>query len=117
MSEAPTPPLITIEKVADAIIARIAIKFMEDKYVQELNQRIDDAAAGSGVAKVVVDLSKVQILPSMALGSLVGISKNCAARGQTLKLAAASPTLRQVFALTRLDRAFTLVDSVEAALA
>jgi anti-sigma B factor antagonist len=117
MSEGPTPPLITIEKVDNAIIARVAIKFLEEKYVQELNQRIEDAAGDRSISRVVIDLSMVQILPSMALGSLVEISRNCATRGQALKLAAASAKLRQVFAITRLDRAFTLVDSVEAALA
>src|SRR4051794_20442398 len=115
MSDAPTPPLITIEKVDNAIIAHVAIKFLEEKYVQELNQVIDHAAADSNITRVVVDLSRVQILPSMALGSLIQIAKNCTTRKQTLKLAAASPTLRQVFAITRLDRLFTFVDSVEAA--
>ena len=106
----------TTVKVNDAIIAHVAIKFVEEKYVQELSQRIDRAAADPAITRVVVDLSKIQILPSMALGTLVQISKNCAARSQTLKLAAASPNLRQVFAIARLDRLFTLIDSVESAL-
>jgi len=116
MSDATAPALITIEKVDNAIIAHVAIKFLEEKYVQELSQRIDQAAADPGITRVVVDLSRVQLLPSMALGSLVQISKSCATRQQTLKLAAASPNLRQVFTITRLDRLFTLVDSVDAAL-
>jgi anti-sigma B factor antagonist len=65
---------------------------------------------------VVIDLSRVQILPSLGLGALVQISNKCKARGQPLKLAAVQPGIRKVFAITRLDRILDLVDSVEAAL-
>jgi anti-anti-sigma factor len=64
----------------------------------------------------VLDLEKVQLLPSLALGLLVQISHKCKARQQKLKLAAIQPAVRQVFAITRLDRVFEFAATVEAAI-
>jgi anti-anti-sigma factor len=65
---------------------------------------------------VVLDLSRVAILPSLALAFLMQLNSRCARRGQTLKLAAVQPQVRKVFAHTRLDEVFQFADSVEAAI-
>jgi anti-anti-sigma factor len=118
MSETPasTPAVVVIEKNADAIIARVHVKMLDDKELKLLGQQIDQAAGAAGVAVVVIDLSHVQILPSLGLGALVQISNKCKARNQSLKLAGAQAGIRKVFAITRLDRVLDLVDSVDAAL-
>jgi anti-anti-sigma factor len=81
-----------------------------------MNQRIDEAAGKPGVTLVVLDLSRVQIVPSLGLGALVQISNKCRARKQRLKLAAVQPQVRQTMSITKLDRILDLVGSVEAAL-
>src|SRR5262245_41634317 len=102
MSEAPSTP-IPIETKGEAIIARPQVKMMDDPSLKALSQALDQAAGGSsGITLVVLDLSRVQIIPSLGLGLLVQVSSKCKSRQQKLKLAAVQPMVRQVFAITRL---------------
>jgi len=100
------------------IVARTQKKMMEDEELKALRSLIDEAStAHAMVPLVVIDLSAVGLLPSLALGLLVQISNKCKTREQKLKLAGVQPPVRQVFAITRLDRVFEFSPSVEAALA
>jgi len=116
MSDTPASPPVVIENAPDAIVARVNVKLLDDKEIRLLSQLIDESATAPGVGMVIIDLSRVQILPSLGLGALVQISNKCKARSQTLKLAAVQPAIRKVFAITRLDRILDMVDSVDAAL-
>ena len=120
MSETPEKPApVTVERTGSAVVARAQVKMLDDEALKTLTRQIDDASAGGGgggVQLVVIELSKVMILPSMALGLLVQIANKCKTREQRLKLAGVPPQVRQVFSITRLDRVFQFADSVEAAL-
>jgi len=113
----PPTPVVVIDKTPNSIIAHVNVKLLDDQELKLLSQLIDQSAgaAASGVSLVVIDLARVQILTSIGLGALVQISNKCRARGQSLKIAAAQPAIRKVFAITRLDRILDLTDSVEAA--
>ena len=115
MSNTPASTPVVIEKSGSAVIARVQVKLLDDKDLKLLGQMIDQSAGEPGISTIVIDLSRVQILPSLGLGALIQISNKCKARQQALKIAATPPAIRQVFAITRLDRVFDLVDSVEAA--
>ena len=117
MSETPAANPVPIETRGEAVIARPQMKMMDDAALKALSQALDQAADGSsGINLVVLDLSKVQIIPSLGLGLLVQMSSKCKSRQQKLKLAGVQPTVRQVFAITRLDRIFDFAPTVEAAL-
>ena len=110
-------PPVTIESGDRAIVARPQVKLMDDVVVKELTRLVDAATADSpATPPVVVDLSRVAIIPSMALVLLVQLAKKCQGRGQELKLSGVQPTVRQVFAITKLDLVFRIADSVEAAI-
>ena len=116
MSEIPSKASISIEKIDGAVIARPQMKMMDENALKALTQAIDEASgADAGIALVILDLSRVAIVPSLGLGSLVQIAGKCRARQQKLKLAGVQPQIRQVFAITRLDRVFQFADTVEAA--
>ena len=116
MSETPIATPVTIEKVGGAIVARPQVKLMDAAAIKALKQSIADASGdGAGAPLVVIDLSRVAILPSLALGGLLEIANACKARQQTLKLAGIQPQIRKVLSVTRLDTLFPIVDSVEAA--
>src|SRR5688572_25916493 len=110
---APADP-VTVETGGNAVVARVNLKLFDDASLKRMNQLIDEAATKPGVTAVVLDMSRVQIVPSLGLGALVQLSNKCKARGQRLKLAAVQPQVRQTMSITRLDRTFELVDSVEA---
>ena len=117
MSEQVQNQQISLEKRDGTVIVRPQVKMMDDDQLKKLIAAIDEAAgADSGVKMVILDLSRITILPSLALGLMVQISRNCKVRDQKLKLAAVQTHIRKVFAVTRLDRVFQFADSVEAAM-
>jgi anti-sigma B factor antagonist len=59
-------------------------------------------------AKVLVDLSQVSFLDSIALASLVQGMKHCREFSGDLYLCGMQAPVRVVFELTRLDKAFTI---------
>ena len=113
----PAPDPITIETRDSTVIARVNLKLFDDKNVKGMNELIEQAAGTPGVVVVVLDMSRVQIMPSLGLGALVKLSYKCKARKQRLKLAAVQPQVRQAMSITKLDQIFDLVDTVEAAIA
>lgn len=82
----------------------------------ELRHRLDEAIAESQV-RLVVDLSAVALVDSNGLGALVRGLKQARQQGGDLKLVGLQPTTRVIFELTRLDQAFEIADSIEAAFA
>lgn len=114
---APAPDPITIETRDHAVIARINLKLFDDKSVKAMNELIGQAAGKSGVVTVVLDMSRVQIMPSLGLGALIQLLNQCKSRKQRLKLAAVQPQVRQAMSITRLDEILDLVDTVEAGMA
>jgi anti-sigma B factor antagonist len=116
MSEASASTPIAIERLGNAVVARVHVKLLDDKDLKLLSRLIDEAAVTGDVNLFVIDLSRVQMLPSLGLGTLVQIANKCRARQQRLKLAALTPQIRQVFTITKLDRVLELSDSVEAAI-
>ena len=73
----------------------------------EVRERLSDAI-DKGAASLVIDLTRVTFLDSMALGVLLGTLKQLRARGGELRLVVPTPELRRVFELTLLDEVFTL---------
>jgi anti-anti-sigma factor len=120
MSETPNPtpaptPAATIERIGAAVVAHANLKMLDDNELKQLGQMVDQAAGAAGVTVVVLDLARVQILPSLGLGALIQMSNKCKARQQRFKLAAVTHGVRQVLSITRLDRVLDLSDTVEAA--
>ena len=82
----------------------------------ELRARLG-AAIESGPSGVVVDLSHVTFLDSMALGVLLGALKQLRASGGEFHLVVPTPELRRIFELTLLDEVFALVRTRQEAFA
>jgi anti-sigma B factor antagonist len=115
MAEESEPQRVSIELVGEALVARLNTKMLDDRDLNRLAELIGPAGPNSGVKAIVLDMSRVQFLPSLALGILVKLSDACARRQQQLKLAAVIPQVRDVLKITRLDRILHLSDSVEEA--
>ncbi|SLN68473.1 Putative anti-sigma factor antagonist [Pseudoruegeria aquimaris] len=81
----------------------------------EFKEQMRSLGAG-GPRRVVLDMAQVQFLDSSGLGALVAVMKLLAPDAR-LEVAALSPAVAQVFALTKMDSVFTVHDSVQAALA
>lgn len=71
-----------------------------------------------GWPRLVLDLSGVPALDSAALGPLVQkLRETQENRGRLVLTGIEAPALREIFALTRFDRVFTIVPTREAAIA
>jgi anti-anti-sigma factor len=81
----------------------------------ELQERIR-AAIDREAELVVVDLSAVTFIDSMALGVLLGATDRLRRHGGDLRLVVPSPQLRRVFEIAQLDRIFSLDRTRESAL-
>ena len=117
MSDTASPQIVTVEKRGNALIANVNAKLLDDKELKLLGSILDQGAGDPGVSLVVVNLARVQLVPSLGLGLLLRMSQKCAARNQGFTLAAVSPGERQTFTITKLDRILKLADSVDAAIA
>ena len=68
-------------------------------------------------SKVIVDLSEVSYIDSSGVASLVEALQAAKKNGSQFSLAAASEPTRRVLELARLDKVFTMYDSVDEGLA
>ncbi|MGH3134320.1 MAG: STAS domain-containing protein [Gaiellaceae bacterium] len=82
----------------------------------QLEDRLSEAIDG-GAPAIVIDLSAVTFLDSMALGVLVAGMKRCRAMDGRFRLVAPRSEIRRVFELTLLDRVFELDETRSEALA
>lgn len=62
--------------------------------------------------KMIVDLSGVPYMDSSGVGTLVELKRNVDRRKKALVLAAINPRVRGVFEISKLDKFFTIADSV-----
>ncbi|MCW2753902.1 MAG: anti-anti-sigma factor [Marmoricola sp.] len=67
--------------------------------------------------KVVVDLSATTFLDSMALGTMLGVSRRVNGWGGWVRVAAPQPNVRKVLRITGLDKVFALYDTLDQAVA
>ena len=73
------------------------------------------AAIAAASGSLVLDLSAVEFIDSSGLGVLAGLQREAARLGGRLAIVVPRGSARQIFALTRTEAFFTLVDSPEAA--
>ena len=67
----------------------------------------------TGVTRIVLDISQVQFMDSSSLGAVVNLLKLLGARGELI-IAGASGVVSELFKLTRMDRVFRMVSTVDA---
>lgn len=66
------------------------------------------AALATGSGRLVVDLSRVELLDATGLGVLVGAHRRARLDGRELVLSDAPPRVARLLSLTRLDRVITV---------
>jgi anti-sigma B factor antagonist len=105
----------TIVPHDEVVLAVAGNKLMDDRSCRELAEVVLPAATARR-QPVVLDLSQVRFLPSIAIGALTNLLKDLKAQDQRLVMIHVQPNVRQVFAITKMDRVFELAETLEAAL-
>ena len=80
----------------------------------ELRPTIDDLVAGRRI-HVVFNLSELTLIDSSGVGAIVSLFKRVRLLGGDVKIACLSAQPKEIFRLLRLDRAFEVYETVEAA--
>jgi len=83
-------------------------------HVSELEEQLDTLTS-SGVPIIVMDLSNLRFINSLGLGILVMAHVRCMRRGQSLRLVSPSPSIADVFSVTKLTGLFRVYASVDEA--
>jgi anti-sigma B factor antagonist len=91
----------------DATTLRIHATRLDAAIAPELRARLGEAIT-TAAGPTIVDLSEVAFLDSSGLGALIGALK--VAGAAKLQITGLTPAVRTVFRLTRVDRAFTIVE-------
>lgn len=78
--------------------------------VEDVGKLVD-----AGVRKIIIDFSKVDMITSTGISTLMLLSRSMRNRGAEVKLAALSGMVVQVLQLVRLDRIFELYPDVSQA--
>ena len=121
MKEPPVPQkndafnaLINVEQHPEVVVVRIKAEKIEEYNVQEVQDAISLAIAEVSPKPVVLELSGVIFLQSLALGALLRILTECRTREQPLFLVGLNSDLKELFRVTRLNQVFRIVADVPA---
>jgi anti-anti-sigma factor len=95
------------------ILATPQCEQMDEVHTQDMQNEVTDAAAQARHLPVVIDMSRVNYIPSLSLGALVTMLKTCKQNNQRFLLAGLRPTLRDVMTACRLDRLFEIYDTLD----
>src|SRR6266545_3280323 len=96
-----------------AVISWTGPTVLDASNADELRHRFQDVERST--ARLVLDMSQVQFVDSSIIGALVGLLRRSHAAGGDVKLAALPPELETIFELTRLQRVFRILPSVDEA--
>ena len=116
MAEEAETKRMTTEMIGQTLVVRLKMKMMDDKDLANLAAEIEPIGPSSGIHVIVLDMSKVQILSSLAMGILVELTEKCKRRNQNLKLAEVVPAALHAIKVTHLDRVLHLSDAVDCAI-
>ena len=92
-------------------------KIIDPEAIQELGQELFDLVEREERKKLVLNFENVEFLSSAALGKLITFEKKVKRSEAELILTNISPEIFQVFAITNLDKLFTIKDTEADALA
>jgi anti-anti-sigma factor len=112
----PETPCISVEARPDVVLVRALSGDLGETEVVRFRNELAEAAGKSPAMPFIVDLATVKFVPSLALGVLVRLVNEFRARRQRLVFVSLQAPVRQVLAITRLDRVMEIADDVNAAL-
>ncbi len=81
----------------------------------EVKKTLKEEMEKTSAEKVVLDMSEVPYVDSAGLGIMVALLKISRSLNKELILASLKQNVRRIFEMTRLDKVFRIVDTVEEA--
>jgi len=83
-------------------------KILDELNIKEIGDELFDLVDKHGKKDILVNFTNVDYLSSAALGKLITLNKKMHAQNGRLKFCAISPTIIEVFQITKLDKFFDI---------
>ncbi|MBV6405493.1 MAG: STAS domain-containing protein [Flavobacteriales bacterium] len=115
MSERPTFDL-QVNPTDTCPVFKLQGRLMDQQQADRLLATLDDGLAG-GQHSVVLDMSELQYMNSTGLNILINVLTRTRNAGGDAIISGLSPSVRQLFVVTKLDSVFTITGGVDEALA
>ena len=100
------------------IVSFVDRKILDELYIKQIGDELFELVDKHGKKKILINFENVEYLSSAALGKLITLNKKMAAVNGQLKLCSISPTIIEIFQITKLDKFFdihpTEADALEA---
>jgi anti-anti-sigma factor len=92
-------------------------RLTDPREIEELGRQLYALLEGKDRAKLVVDLSPVEFLPSATIGKLISLKRKAKVCKAELRLCGLQQGVRDIFHVAALDRIFDIREDVRAAVA
>jgi anti-anti-sigma factor len=112
----PSKQVVSIEPQPEVIHAVVNRTDLNDAALDQMQAEVAAAATQHPNLPVVLDLTGVNYVPSMGLGTLVMLMRHLKSSNQRFILVGLQAEVRTVLAITRLDKLFEIHTNLDAAL-
>jgi anti-anti-sigma factor len=110
-------PVTSVEQLPGAVVIRVRVRQLGSQAVEALVADIARARAGDAASlPVILDLAEVEYAGSMALGALVGLSREFHRAGQRLIFVSMTAEIHRLFADSYVNKLLEVMEDVPAAL-
>jgi len=89
---------------------------LDEANIQVISSELEELIERTDEPKLLISFANVDHLSSAALGALITINNKVRSKGGQLRLADIDPQIREVFAITKLNRLFQIHDTSQEAL-
>ncbi len=108
--------VVSTENHENGLVAIVHCKEMDFAASEALTEAVDRAVAAQPCQRCVIDLSAVNFLPSVGIGSLLQVLNSSKAENRELVLVGVDIKIREVLRCTAIEKLFVFHDDVAAAL-
>lgn len=107
---------LMVHKDGDIIIVEFLERnILDESTIQQIGQEITTIIEKSGAPKLLLSFDNVDHLSSAALGTLITINNKVKNKDGQLRLANINKQIYEVFAITKLNKLFKILDNTEKA--
>jgi len=109
------PELVSQHKDDILLVQFTSQKILSDVLIAQIGRELLELADQAN-GKMVLDFQGVTFMSSAMIGKIVLLNKKCKANNTTVKLCNIAPSIMEVFEITRLNKVFSIFDSMDEAL-
>ncbi len=113
--DSPEPRLKITAEADVKIVELMDEKLLDESTIAGIGERVCALAAAEDTPRLVLDFANVGHMSSSALGMLITLHKRVREKNGRLALCNISPSIHEVFVITRLNEVFTICDDRDAA--